>query len=249
MNEGEKQTYYQLLGISWDASREEIKRAYRILAKKYHPDANNDDPVAEEKFKEITEAYEVLSDEERKREYDRSAKPRTKMDSRQPDSAATSGYRYRPKQGFKYRERRFFSILLRTAIYSMLLIFVLSLVFYLYKDHNTGLEDYFTVPQEYENPVLLHPEGNMSTADKPMNDQSGLDLDELGRELILELREKEEQSWREEWTDEEQNSLQRKFQERRMERTYNMRKEWESDKNPAEQDYANGYEDDEDFGF
>lgn len=63
--------YYATLGVSRDASQEEIKRAFRVLARKWHPDANRDDPDAEARFREIAEAYEVLSDPERRRRYDR----------------------------------------------------------------------------------------------------------------------------------------------------------------------------------
>jgi len=62
--------YYKILGISKTASQKEIKRAFRKLAVKYHPDKNPDDPKAEEKFKEINEAYMVLSDEEKRKYYD-----------------------------------------------------------------------------------------------------------------------------------------------------------------------------------
>lgn len=62
--------YYEILGIDEDASQEEIKRAYREKARKYHPDRNPDDEQSEEKFKEAKEAYEVLSDPEKRKRYD-----------------------------------------------------------------------------------------------------------------------------------------------------------------------------------
>jgi len=66
-----KSDYYDLLGVSRDADASAIKKAYRKLAIKYHPDKNPDDAAAEEKFKEIGEAYEVLSDEDKRAAYDR----------------------------------------------------------------------------------------------------------------------------------------------------------------------------------
>ena len=65
-----KRDYYEVLGVSKSASKDEIKKAYRKLALKYHPDKNKDDKAAEEKFKEGSEAYHVLSDDKRKNNYD-----------------------------------------------------------------------------------------------------------------------------------------------------------------------------------
>src|SRR5262244_2144459 len=62
--------YYKALGVSKVASADEIKKSYRKLARKYHPDANKGDAGAEERFKEISEAYNVLSDPKRRKEYD-----------------------------------------------------------------------------------------------------------------------------------------------------------------------------------
>ena len=65
-----KKDYYEVLGVNRDASEEDIKKSYRKLAMKYHPDRNPDNPKAEEQFKEAKEAYEILSDASKRAAYD-----------------------------------------------------------------------------------------------------------------------------------------------------------------------------------
>lgn len=65
-----KRDYYEILGVSKSASADDLKKAYRKLAMKYHPDKNPDDKVAEEKFKEVSEAYDILRDSEKRAAYD-----------------------------------------------------------------------------------------------------------------------------------------------------------------------------------
>ena len=66
----EYKDYYKVLGVERSASQDEIKKAYRKLAVKYHPDKNPDDKVAEEKFKEISEAYQVIGNADSRKKYD-----------------------------------------------------------------------------------------------------------------------------------------------------------------------------------
>jgi molecular chaperone DnaJ len=77
--------YYETLGVSRDATLEEIKRAYRRLARQYHPDVNPGDKQAEEKFKAINEAYEVLSDPEKRRAYDLFGRAGVRGGTTEPD--------------------------------------------------------------------------------------------------------------------------------------------------------------------
>ncbi|MBC6457595.1 molecular chaperone DnaJ [Actinomadura sp. HBU206391] len=82
--------YYKVLGVSKTAGQDEIKKSYRKLARKYHPDANKGDSEAEDRFKEISEAYDVLSDDKRRKEYDEARK------------YGVGGFRSQPGGGFGF---------------------------------------------------------------------------------------------------------------------------------------------------
>jgi molecular chaperone DnaJ len=83
--------YYKTLGVAKGASADDVKKSYRKLARKYHPDANKGDAKAEERFKEISEAYTVLSDPKRRKEYDE-ARSLFGTGVRMPGSAGTGGF-------------------------------------------------------------------------------------------------------------------------------------------------------------
>src|ERR671914_2422666 len=87
----ETKDLYKVLGVQKGASQEEIRRAYRKLARKHHPDANRDDPKAEDRFKEIQHAYEILSNPEKRREYDEG--PRTYFGSQSAGRGGQGGAR------------------------------------------------------------------------------------------------------------------------------------------------------------
>ncbi|XP_060217884.1 chaperone protein dnaJ 1, mitochondrial isoform X2 [Lycium barbarum] len=86
--------YYEILGVSRDSSRDEIKKAFHALAKKYHPDANKNNPSAKRKFQEIRDAYEILQDPQKRAQYD--------MMKEQPSSTEDVNYNYGNGNDFRY---------------------------------------------------------------------------------------------------------------------------------------------------
>ena len=101
--------YYKALGVAKTAKPAEIKAAYRKLARKYHPDANKGDASAEERFKEISEAYSVLSDEKRRKEYDEARSlfgGGFRVPTGQPAGTGRRLRRLRPRRHLQWRRGR-----------------------------------------------------------------------------------------------------------------------------------------------
>lgn len=91
-------THYQVLGVNENADDAAIKNAFRRLAKKYHPDVNANNPEAEKKFKDVNEAYRILSDPAKRREYDESL--------RQPSFGAANGRRSNTRSYHKTKQAK-----------------------------------------------------------------------------------------------------------------------------------------------
>lgn len=93
--------YYKVLGVSKNCSPKDIKKAYYQLAKKFHPDTNKGDPDAGRKFQDVSEAYEILSDETKRREYDTYGQTMDQMGANAQAAGAAGGRRPSGSQGFE----------------------------------------------------------------------------------------------------------------------------------------------------
>ncbi|CAG0891088.1 unnamed protein product [Darwinula stevensoni] len=98
-----KRDYYEVLGIPRNASQKEIKKAYYQLAKKYHPDTNKGDPEASKKFQDVSEAYEVLSDDTKRREYDSWGSTREQMGMGGRSTGGGGGHGGDPFRGWNFQ--------------------------------------------------------------------------------------------------------------------------------------------------
>src|ERR1700746_2190501 len=91
--------YYGVLGVKKSATADDIRKAFRKLARKYHPDVNPGDKKAEERFKEISEANDILSDEKKRKVYDTLGFYSDQIDPAQAEAAARGGFGYVPGGG------------------------------------------------------------------------------------------------------------------------------------------------------
>src|SRR3954462_4481029 len=92
-----KKDYYKILSVEREAGEDDIKKAYRRLARKYHPDLNPGDKAAEERFKNVQEAYDILSDSKKRQMYDQYG---FYSDSAMPGEQGAGGYGQNPNMGF-----------------------------------------------------------------------------------------------------------------------------------------------------
>ena len=128
---------YKLLGLSKEASQDEIQQAHRKLVRKYHPDTNPEDPQSGERFKEIQRAYEVLSNPEKRREYDDQFRTSSRESANRSQAKAsgrsgeepryTSGERASNDRGPLFSLGYFLGIALVILMIALLIIYILGL--------------------------------------------------------------------------------------------------------------------------
>ena len=142
-----KKNYYEILKVSKSAVVEEIKKAYRKLAMQYHPDRNPNNEEAEEKFKEATEAYEILSDEKKRSQYDKFAFQGVHSDFADAygrdefDYSSFRKYSYK-KEGNKYKKNKLKDDIF-SFIIALFIFFILGVVFRLISDFIVNIIMYF----------------------------------------------------------------------------------------------------------
>ncbi|KAF5746787.1 Chaperone protein DNAj putative isoform 1 [Tripterygium wilfordii] len=118
--------YYEILGVSKNATRDEIKKAFYVLAKKYHPDSNKNNPSAKRKFQEIRDAYETLQDPEKRNQYDMQSRGSGSR-GYHPDEAEEFRYHHGDADGFKNAHQTHFSHSFRkifSEVHSSILLFL-----------------------------------------------------------------------------------------------------------------------------
>jgi molecular chaperone DnaJ len=135
---GTNKDLYQLLGLTEEASEEDIQRAHRKLVREYHPDANPNDPQAEERFRAVQQAYEVLSDDKKRREYDRTLRAYSREGSGRPSAGGAgaktgegavhgAAERVHRDRGAMFRLGYLLGIVLVAVVIALLILLILGL--------------------------------------------------------------------------------------------------------------------------
>jgi len=273
MEADEKLMHYQTLGLSSLSSKEETKKAYRKLAKKYHPDVNPEDSNAEKRFKDITTAYQELmsldetkaeepvereqgehgnfhneenstsnfksgnnSTYQHKRQYNRED-----FEAREKVGRGKSrGYREQRYPGAKHNERderAYYERMMKRAAkrstqskYKVPA--VLRLAMYFFLAIFSGIILVYVARHKSVDKVSQKQASSYTTEEETRQEMPGTSIaipdnediiGNLQKNIIIDMRERREQAWRDEWRDDNVDSPERRMQEKEMERTYNMK--------------------------